>query len=661
MENNQQTSQSQIIRNQMILQSVAEGICVIDLENKISFANPSAVKMLGWEGQDLIGQRYEIIFSKEPIFEPAEDEVYLFPIQFALIEGEMSHVNTETFYRRDGTSFLVEYICVPLRENGEIVAAVVTFQDISERRDLENAVDQARKSALEATRAKANFLANMSHEIRTPLNGIIGITELLASTSLSNEQTNYVETLKTSANLLLEIVNDILDFSKIEANKLELETIGFDLRKIIADTLQLFAPEAVKKRIQLKFEIEKDVVTMLQGDAGRLRQILNNLVSNAVKFTSDGEVFIKIESKAEDVLRFEITDTGIGIEKDKLEIIFEPFMQGDVSTTRYFGGTGLGLAISKQLVNMMGGEIGVESEVGKGTTFWFTAKFSRQLSVEKEPELVKTNIFNKYQEKTPKILVVEDNQINQEVALGRLRQLGIIADVAQNGLEALKSVKSKKYDLILMDCRMPEMDGFEATRQIRQLNGSARNVKIIAMTASVTADEHEKCLAAGMDDYLAKPMTIEDLAETLSRHLQLEISLKRLDAEANFIQHPLTEILDAKILKNFLEIESRGEKNFAQEMLAIYLKHSETQLVELKNAFLERNRELVKNKAHSLKGSSGNIGIINLFQKFGDLEEKVEKDDWISIEKMIFTILQEFNELKAKVSHLTGFGDKNES
>ncbi len=650
--------QSRIIRNEMILQSLAEGICLIDLENRISFANPSASKMLGWQMDKLLGQRYEIIFGQEQNFAPTADENFISPIQFAIIEGETIHVNTETFYRQDKTDFLVEYICVPLYEDGLVVAAVITFQDITERRDLENAVDQARQAALEATRTKANFLANMSHEIRTPLNGIIGITELLALTALSKEQTNYIETLKTSAHLLLEIVNDILDFSKLEASKLELEAIDFDLPKIIAEILQLFTPEAVNKRIQLKYEIAKEIVPRLRGDAGRLRQILNNLISNAIKFTQDGEVSIKTVQSGEGILRFEISDTGIGIEKDKQVKIFEPFIQGDISTTRQFGGTGLGLAISKELVQMMGGEIGVESEIGKGTTFWFTAKFTQQWGSEGvlPADLNQPNeeISAHQKEEIIKILVVEDNQINQEVALGRLRQLGIKADVAQNGLAALQAVRSKKYDLILMDCRMPEMDGLEATRQIRQING--HSIKIIAMTASVTPGERANCLAAGMDDYLAKPMTMEALAETLNHHFRDKISLPALKAEVN-IHHPLAKIIEAKILENFLEIEARGEKDFVKEMLGIYLNHTETQLIELQNAFFAQNRELVKNKAHSLKGSSGNIGVINLFQDFGSLEEEAGKEEWVNIKKIIDKILQEFTTLKAKVSHLTEFGD----
>lgn len=402
-------------------------------------------------------------------------------------------------------------------------------------------------------------------------------------------------------------------------------------------------------------------MTAVRGDAGRLRQVLNNLVSNAIKFTKEGEVFVKLKSQSGGLFRFEVTDTGRGIEKENQAKIFEPFMQGDISTTRQFGGTGLGLAISKELVQMMGGEIGLESEFGKGTTFWFTAKFDELLGVEASLQFDFSKIRQKSSQtlkKTkPKILVVEDNPINQEVALGRLRQLGIKGDVAQNGLEALKLLKKKSYDLILMDCRMPKMDGFEATKHIRQFENDKKHIKIIAMTASVTAEERENCFQAGMDDYLAKPMKIEVLAETLNKHLQYKLPPPKLNVKGDVVQHPFAQFLDAKILQNFVEIESRGEKNFVKEMMEIYLSHTETEFTKLQKAFEKSDFETIKNKAHSLKGSSGNIGIHNLFQRFKELENEVEKKDLIKTEKVIKIILQEFTELKTKVSHLINAGD----
>jgi PAS domain S-box-containing protein len=644
LKQNETSWENRIVQNDLILQSINEGVCVIDKDNRISFANDSALQMLGWKREDLLWKRYEKVLFGADFAEQSEDEAIINPIEFACTENEKIHVNSETFYRQNGTMFLVEYDCIPLCENDETVGVVITFDDISERRDLEIAVAEARDAALASAREKANFLANMSHEIRTPLNGIIGISGFLEQTNLSAEQKDYVETLNTSANLLLDIVNDILDFSKIEAGKLELEETDFDLREIIAETIKLFIPQAFKRRNKLEFEIEENVQTALCGDAGRLRQILHNLLSNAVKFTEEGKVKLKILQGTDDFLRFEVSDTGIGIEKDKQAEIFEPFAQADVSTTRRFGGTGLGLAISKQIVQMMGGKIGVESEAGKGAKFWFTAKIACQQNPEKSLAADKNVLLDKSE---IKVLVVEDNPVNQEVALGRLRQLGIAAELAENGLEAVEAVKNNDYDLVLMDCRMPKMDGYEATRKIRQIS---KNLKIVAMTASVTADEREKCLAAGMDDYLSKPMTNEALEQTLDKHLLIKIADE--SAETDFIQHPLAEIIEAKTLKNFLEIEERGEKNFVREMLNLYLKHSETQLCELKSAVANRNLNLVKNKTHALRGSSANIGLTNLFQEFNNLEQTVESD-WLTAEQILNVILEKFAELKEKVSQLS--------
>ncbi len=652
--------QKEVARNEKILQSIGNGVFVIDKENLISFVNQFAVKLLGWEITDLISERYEVIlFGKDKDSENIpDDDSIISPIQFALIEGETTHVNAETFYCRDGSSFLVEYTCVPLLENEEIIGAVITFQDITERRDLEIAVSEARDTALEIAKEKANFLANMSHEIRTPLNGIIGISEFLGETNLSVEQQDYVGTLKISSKLLLDIVNDILDFSKIEAGKLELEESDFDLREIVAETIKLFIPEAYKRKINLEFDIQEDIDNELHTDAGRLRQILNNLIGNAIKFTENGKVSLIVSKKDVGILHFEVIDTGIGIERRKQNKIFEPFSQADISTTRQFGGTGLGLAISKQLVEMMGGKIGVESEIGMGSKFWFTIKLKENLNaagkLSADIDLV-TSVFPSDPHDL-KVLVVDDNQINQEVALGRLQQLGIFAEVVNNGKEAVEICEKNEFDLILMDCRMPIMDGFQSTALLRRLKAPFKQPKIIAMTASVTADERARCLASGMDDYLTKPMTIDALEQTLNKHFSLQITPRRLDVEANFIQHPLAQIIDEKTLKSFIEIEERGEKDFTAEMLSLYLKHTETQLSELNTAFSNQDIEIVKNKVHSLRGSSGNIGLNQLFQDFINLEEVVE-NNWLEAAVILKEITDKFAILKTKVSYLSEFGD----
>jgi len=653
-EPDQAPGSDRLIRNEMILQSIKEGVCLIDRDHRITFANASAAKMLGWKAEELVSEPFEpVLFGQSE-----DDESNDHPIHFVLTEGETIHVNTETFYRRDGAGFLVEYCGVPLRENNKIVGAVITFDDIGERRDLENAVVDARDAALAAAREKSDFLANMSHEIRTPLNGIIGISELLSETDLSIGQKDYLETIRTSAYLLLDIVNDMLDFSKLAAGKLELEEVDFDLREIIAKIIKLFTPQAFKKKNKLQFEIAGDVPTDLCGDPARLRQVLNNLISNAVKFTENGRILLRVSSEKDDFLRFEVSDNGIGIEPHKQKKIFEPFAQGDLSTTRQFGGTGLGLAISRQIVQMMSGEIGVESEPGRGSKFWFTAKFGCQSVV--LSDWGKPEREYRIDRKDVRILVVDDNPVNQQVALGRLQQLNLSAEVAENGLKAVEFVQEKRYDLILMDCRMPQMDGFDATREIRRLEGKAGNLKIIAMTATARPDERQRCFEVGMDDYLAKPITLETLGEALEKHLGIAVLRESPDTETSLEVHPLAAFIEAKVLKNFIEIERRGERNFAAEMLNLFLKYAETPLSELQSAVANRNPELVKNKSHALRGSSGNIGLTDLFQAFTKLEE-IGENDWITAEEILHEILEKFIELKTKVSHLSELEIENES
>ncbi|MGB6942961.1 MAG: ATP-binding protein [Bryobacteraceae bacterium] len=413
-------------------------------------------------------------------------------------------------------------------------------------------LEKALAAAREATRMKSRFLANMSHEIRTPMNGVLGMTDFLLGTGLSEEQQEYAEAIKRSADSLLALIEDILDLSRVEAGKLRLDRSDFALQSTIAETASIFALQARAKGLEFVSNISPGLPEYAVGDPGRLRQVLTNLLGNAIKFTERGQVVLKAEvvSQVRDAiqLKFTVQDSGIGIPPGEQGRLFDAFTQVDESNTRKYGGTGLGLAISRQLVELLGGEIGVGSEPGKGSKFWFTASFGkskrpstaaragnqpdsalhptpapRVAAVKSQtgtaqratgPALVSKGPPS---QKSMRILLAEDNEINQRIALRLLQKLGLSADAVVNGREAVEALEKRRYDLVLMDCQMPDMDGFEATAVIRQREGGSRHQTICALTANAMDGDRERCLAAGMDDYISKPLGLEKLRQALDR------------------------------------------------------------------------------------------------------------------------------------------------
>nr|NQU92195.1 response regulator [Bacteroidota bacterium] len=412
---------------------------------------------------------------------------------------------------------------------GDVVGLVGVSYDITERKKYEIELKRAKEQAEAGTRAKSEFLANVSHEIRTPMNGIIGMTEILKQTRLTREQLQNLNTIENSADSLLSLINDVLDFSKIEAGKLNFEIIQFSLNSVLSDVEKILSARASEKGLEFKIFTEHTIPEKIIGDPHRLKQVILNLANNAVKFTSKGSVkiFINLLEKNRSGIKFkfEVQDTGIGISKEAGKMVFKEFTQLDASTTRKFGGTGLGLSISKKLAHLMNGEIGVESEVGKGSTFWFTAKFGRvkqRKSENLKAEQEKLDFIEKL-EKDLSVLLVEDNKINQKIAIFNLKKAGYLVDLAENGKDAVEKFESGNYDLILMDILMPIMNGFKATEKIRAIESKSdgagkkinNRIPIVALTANAMKGDREACLAAGMDGYISKPFKQAELVELL--------------------------------------------------------------------------------------------------------------------------------------------------
>jgi len=534
----------------------------------------------------------------------------------------------------------------------------------SRRRDLERELFLEKEAAESAAIAKSEFLATMSHEIRTPLNGIVPVLEMLKETRLDQEQEQFVATALASSHHLLSIINDILDFSKIEAGRLEVEKIAFDVWELVNAVVTVMSGVAHKKNLDLRYLVSNDVPPFILGDPVRLRQILVNLVSNAIKFTNKGRITLEVSSDHErwigERLMFSVTDTGMGISRDTLPKLFQSFSQADASTTRRHGGTGLGLVISKRLVELLGGRISVRSEPGVGSVFWFVLPLERPVPGDVSPDASPGSHMmhsSGSEEALPvqdgdpalqavseesrlsgRVLVVEDNPVNLGVSRKMLQRMGLTCETVTDGKSAVTAASGKPYDLILMDCQMPVMDGYEATRLIRQRERTKGTppVPIIAMTANAMAGDREKCIEAGMDDYLSKPVMLDTLRKTLGYWLKVHESPKLSEHSSRRItrsfggkqgtsdgSEDMPSIVDEKVLR---ELQSIMGDEFIV-LIESHLTHAPQLMSEIRVGIKVRDLSRVIRPVHSLKSGSANVGALRLSSAARQMEQDARSGD----------------------------------
>jgi len=638
------------------------GIFQTDAENRYVYTNPRWSEITGIPKDDAIGRGWDSILSPEE--------------RAGLVTGSDAGAGHRAeMARRFELSVagsaprivLVTLTCIPDSDGG-ISGWVGTLADVTTEAGAEAAMSEARDKADEASRLKSDFLANMSHEIRTPMNGVIGMTDLLLETDLDAGQRDYAQTVRNSGEALLTIINDILDFSRIETGKLEVEDIGFDLRAVVDDVVALLAGSARSKGLGLAATVEDSLPPVVSGDPGRVRQVLTNLIGNAVKFTQAGEIGVQVTVEelvgADAVVRFEVSDTGDGIAPEKLHMIFQPFVQADTSTSRRYGGTGLGLAISSKLVALMGGECGVSSRLGAGSDFWFTirvraraASATTGIPSRDDDRLAGAGPSTFDEPRVGRLLLAEDNLINQKVAVAMLSGAGYRVDTVLNGAAAVEAAAATSYDAILMDCQMPELNGYEATAAIRASEGSDRHTSIIAITAGARPEDRDRCLAAGMDSYMSKPVSKDALLALVARSVRSPPAVASASPPGDHAEADEFAI-DFAVIDELHALGEPDGETLLTEIVDQFVRDAEPLLVEVRDAVLAGDADAVRRIAHSLKGSASQLGGQRFASSCGRLEALATAGGLTDGQDHLLEVEAEYQTLRRGLTERLSCGDR---
>ncbi|NPA95668.1 MAG: PAS domain S-box protein [Thermodesulfobacteria bacterium] len=650
-----------------IMEYAGVGIALIKNRKFLSL-NGRLAEIIGLPKEDIVGASTRLLFSSDEEYESFGKIFYP-----ALMRGESVFYELE-WKGRGGEKRWFQITATAINPGPiEEMKTVWVGNDITQLKMLQLALAEAKEKAEAANRAKSAFLANMSHEIRTPLNGVIGMLSLLSTTRLDEQQREYVQVAHSSAEALLFLINDILDISKIEAGRMEFDMVDFNLANLLEEFSRSFAMAAKKKGLEYEMKLDDNVPVCLKADPGRLRQVLLNLTGNALKFTEKGKVEVSVQL-VEDlgdrvIIKFLVKDTGIGIPRDKMDLLFKKFSQVDASISRRFGGTGLGLAISKKLVEKMGGKIGVESEDGKGSIFWFTVNLekgdpdSEGCSKAVDDEEFRLGGLPENIRLKGRVLVVEDNPVNQQVVVGLLRKLGLRAEAVNNGKEALEVLEMIPYDLVLMDIQMPVMDGLSASKAIRDPASKVlnREIPIVALTAHAFKEEVAKCIKAGMNDYLTKPIDNHRLVTVLKKWLPFyyeEPRTSKLDdseqipdspgdaSEANEAHSNELPVFD----KEDFSTRTMNDEELGRQVLILFMDSFREQLEKLAVAIEEGDSNEIMRIAHSIKGSSANIGAKRLSEIAMQMEKKAETGDLEDIEERFEALKEAFQDFSEDVS-----------